>query len=306
MPPESDALSPNDTLNIIRNLSEASMKLSQLSTTYNVINHKNFQILREAIKISFPYLLQREKLDILDAIRALSVPIDDDISNAVLSSLLENVFKMSLDDIMILDQILIPWQENRLAAKLHRHIVDQFNVKCSQPSIKFNYFMKTRRILRFIERNRDQIIEEVFLNMEKCAKKNEIDILTTSEAFDVIIALSSFGDRTKYFWQILNKAFVIWSIGQPTFGMVEMLLQFLLRRRSLLSYSHFKNSRLIETCAQIAIESGDIEKCFIILRHLNRLVSKFLEITFNVYFICSCLSFKLLLSRSKCPIKGFH
>lgn len=275
LPPESDALSPTDTLNIFRNLSKTSRKLPQSPTKpFSVVDHQNFAVLRQAMKVSISYLRPNEKLDVLSAIQTLSVPVNDDVFNAVLSSLLENVYNMSLNDIMILDQVLISRQKNRLAMELHRNLVDRFNLKTSQLPIEFSYFMKTRRMLQFIERNRNEIIDEVFYNISKCAAKQQIDILAAYEAMDVIITLGSFGNRCEYFTPVLNKAFDVWCTTEITIHMVEMVLMLLIRRKSFLNYDLYKDPRLIETCAQVSIAYGDIEKCFSILKQLNTLVSR--------------------------------
>lgn len=284
VPPESEALSPSDTLNIFRNLSETLKKRPQISpATYNVIDHRNFAILRQAMKVSMPYFRPNEKLDVLNAIQTLSIPVDDDVFNAVLSSLLENVFNMSLNEVMILDQVLISRQKNRLALELHRNLIDRFNTRTSQLPIGFSYFMRTRRMLQFIERNRDEIIDEVFVNMNKCAaKKQQIDILTAYEAMDIIITLSSFGDKCEYFRTVLDKAFDIWCTSEVTIQMAEIVITFLVRRKPILNHRLFNDPRFIETCAQVAIANGDIAKCFLILRHLNRLVSQCsIQIKFN-------------------------
>lgn len=273
LPPESEALSPTDTLNIFRNLSETLRKLPQSPIkSYNVADHQNFAVLRQAMKVSIPYLRSNEKLDVLNAIQTLSVPVDDDVFNAVLSSLLENVYNMSLNDIMILDQVLISRQKNRLAMELHRNLIDRFNAKTSQIPIDFSYFMKTRRMLQFIERNRNEIIDEVFCNIGKCAAQQPIDILAAYEAMDVIITLGSFGNRCEYFKPVLNKAFDVWCTTEITIQMAEIVLTLLIRRKAYLNYDLYKDPRLIETCAQVAIANGDIKKCFSILRQLNRLV----------------------------------
>lgn len=270
-------MSPSDTLNIFRKLSETSKKLPQTSTiSYNVTEHQNFAILRKAMSVSILYFRSNEKFDVLNAIQTLSVPVDDNVFNAVLSSLLENVFCMSLTEIMILDQILNKYQQkNHLTMELNECLVNHFNAKTSLLPIEFDYCMKTRRMLQFIERNRNKIIDEVFINMRNCAANQQIDISTASEAMDIIITLSSFRDRCDYFQPVLNKAFDVWCGSEVTLQMAEIVLTFLVRRRSILNVSLYNDPRLIETCAQAAIANGNIDKCFSILRHLNRLVSYF-------------------------------
>lgn len=274
VPPESEALSPNDTLNIFRRLSETSQTLSSSSApSFNIIEHEKFEILRRATKVSMLYLKSIDKFDILKAIETLSVPVDDEVYDTVLSSLLDNVYNMSLDDIMIIDTFLVSKQSNPLARELHRNLIDRFNTKTSQLPIEFNYFNKMRRMLMFIQRNRYQIIDEVFVNIEDYAKKNQIDIFTAKEAMDIIITLSNFNDKCEYFRPILEKAFNIWSTNEVSVEMVHDVLRLLNKRISTMNYGLYKATRFIEKCARVTIESGDLKECFAIQKLLNRLVS---------------------------------
>lgn len=274
VPPESEAISPNDALNIFRKLSDASSLLQLSSTPYKVVEHKNFVVLRQAMKVSLPYLQMTETLEVLRAIRTLRVPSDDTVSIAILSTLIENVFSMSLNEIMITDWFLeSKKKKSQLAIELHQQLIHKFNVKTSQFPVKFNYFMKTRRLLQFIERNINEITERVFINMGKCASEQPIDIFTTYEAMDVIIRLARFGNRSEYLKKILEKAFSIWCSKGVTLEMVETVLTSLIRRKPTLNYSLYTDPRFVETCAQVAMASGNVEKCFLILRQLNRLVS---------------------------------
>lgn len=223
-----------------------------------------------------PYLEMNVKLDILNAIKSLSVPIDSEIFNTLLLSFHDNLFNMSLNEIMILDRVL--WskssQTNQLADDLHRSLIDQFNLKSSKLKIEFNYFMKMRRMLQFIKRNQYEIIEEVFDNMGNCAAKQNIDILTAYEAMDTIILLSNFGNQGEHVWPILNKAFDVWCNSEITMRMVEIVLKILVRRKRYRNdVNRYEDSRFIDTCARTAIINGNIEKCFLILQYLNQLVS---------------------------------
>lgn len=266
VPPESEALSPSDALNILRSLSK------QPKSSYNVANHKNFNILCQALKSSMPYFETNGKLHILNAIQHLCVPIDSEIYHTVLASFHENLFNMSLNEIMILDRVLCSGQRNQMADDLHRSLIDQFNLKSSKLKIEYNYFMRMRRMLQFIQRNRYEIAEEVFGNMGSTAKQN-VDILTAYEATDIIILLSNFGDRSEYVRPILDKAFDVWCNGVVTMRMVEIVLKILVRRNGYNNdVSRFSDRRFIETCTRTAIANGDIEKCFLILRYLNELV----------------------------------
>lgn len=272
VPPESEALSPNDTLNIFRQLSESSRTLSSSSPSFNIVNHKNFTILREAMKVSLSYLKVTEKFDLLKAIQNLSVPPNDNVYSTIFTSLLDNVFNMSLNDIMVIDALLVSNQINPVARELHQSLVDRFNAKTSQLPVEFNYFMRIRRILQFINRNRYQIIDETFLNIRNCAKKREIDIFTAHEAMQTIRILSNFGDKCEYFQAILDKAFDVWSDNDVTIQMVDRTLTYLKERISITNYSMFKDTRFIEKCARVAIENADLDECFAIQRKLNRLV----------------------------------
>lgn len=270
IPPESEALSPSDTLNIFRRLREA----QQTNSSHNVTGHKNFNVLCRALKVSMPYLEMNAKLDIWNAIKSLSVPIDVEISNTILSSFYENLFNMSLNDIMILDRLLFFCQKSQMVDDLHRSLIDRFNLKSSTLKIEFNYFMQMRRMLQFIERNQLEIIEEVFDNMGNCAANQHIDILTPYEAMDAMILLSSFGNRSECMWPILNRAFDVWCNSEITMRMVEIVLRILVRRnRYGNDISRYNDSRFIGTCTRTAITYGDVEKCFLVLRCLNQLVS---------------------------------
>lgn len=275
VPPESAALSPSDTLNIFRSLNEVTRKLSERpDSSYNVTNHKSFGTLCQALEISMPYIEINGRLDILTAIKNLCVPVDSKIYSAVLMSFHENLFSMSLNEIMILDRILSSCQKYQMTDDLHRSLIDQFNLKSSKHKIEFNYFMKMRRMLQFIERNRHEIIEEVFENLEICAANQDVHILTAHEAMDTIILLSSFGNRSENVWPILNKAFDVWCNSEVTMRMVEIVLKILVRRNSSGNdVSRYNDRRFIETCARTAIANDDVEKCFLILRYLNQLVS---------------------------------
>lgn len=277
VPPESEALSPSDTLNIFRSLCETSKKLNhhQSSSSYNVTDHKNFTILCQALRVSMPYLEMHGKFDILNAlIKHLSVPADSEIFNAVLLSFHENLFIMSLNEIMILDRVLFSSPKSQIVDSLHRSVVDRFNLKSTSLKLEFNYFLKMRRMLRFIERNRYEINKEVFENMSNCAANQYIDILTANEAMDTIILLSNFGDRSEYVWPILDKAFDVWCNAEVTMQMVQITLKILVRRnRYRNDVSRYKDSRFIETCARTTITNGDIEKCYLVLQYLNQLVS---------------------------------
>lgn len=285
VPPESAALSPSDTLNIFRSLGEVTRKQSkQPDSSYNVTNHKNFGILCQALKISMPYIEMNARIDIFNAIQNLCVPIDSEVYSSVLTSFHENLFSMSLNEIMILDRVLWASHKTQMVDNLHRSLVDQFNLKSSKHKIEFNYFMKMRRMLQFIERNRYEIIEEVFENFEKCAAKQNVDILTAREAMDTIILLSSFEKRSEKVWPILNKAFDVWCNSEVTIQLAEITLRILSRRnRSGNDVSRYKDPRFIETCARTAIANDDVEKCFLILWYLNQLVS-FLHSVFVIKF----------------------
>lgn len=299
VPPESAALSPSDTLNIFRSLSEVTHKQSKpTDSSYNVTNHKGFAILCQALKISMPYISMNERLDILKAIQNLCVPIDSKIYSAVLISFHENLFSMSLNEIMILDRVLCDIHKTQMVDDLRCRLVDQFNLKSSNHKIEFIYFKKMRRILQFIERNRHEIIEEVFENFEKCAAKQNLDILTAREAMDTIILLSSFGKRSESVWPILNKAFDVWCNSEVSMQMAEIALRILVRRnRHGNDVSRYKDRRFIETCARTAIASGDSKKCFLILRYLNQLVSLFSHSLHSVFVMkfknlkIACISF---------------
>lgn len=269
VPPESNALSPMDTLNIFRSLSEIAQTLE---STSSIVQHTNFTILREAMKVSIPYFHSKEKFDALRSIQNLSIPPDDEIFNLMLSSLLGGVYSMSLNEIMLFDAILISNQKNELVDELRTSLIDRFNAKMSQLPIDFSYFIKNRRMLQFIHRNQGDIIEEVFVNIRKCAVK--IDIFTPYEAMDIIITLSSFGYQCEYFQAILDEAYNVWHTGEVSIEMVEIVLTLLASRKSTLNYELYKDPRLIEKCSQVAMEHGDMEKCFAIQRLFNRLVSK--------------------------------
>lgn len=275
VPPESEALSPSDTLGIFRSLREVTHKLTQQpDSSYNVTHHRNFNILCRALTISMPYIEISGKLDILNAIKNLSVPVDSKIYNTVLMSFNENLFNMSLNEIMVLDRILSSSnQKSQMIDDLRGNLIDQFNLKSSKLKVEMNYFMKMRRMLQFIERNRYEIAEEVFENMGNCAVKQDVDILTAYEAIDTMILLSNFGNRSEHIWPILNKAFDVWCNSEVTIRMVETVLRILVRKnRYSNDVSQFKDWRFIETCARTAIANGDVEKCFLILRYLNQLV----------------------------------
>lgn len=274
IPPESDALSPMDTLNIIRNLSEKSQK-SSTTLSFNIVQHKNFAILRQAMKISLQYFNSKDKFSALRSIQSLSIPADDDIFTSILSSLHENVYNLSLNEIMLFDAILSSSQNNnnQLVDELRKSLIERFNVKMSQLPIDLCYFIKVRRMMQFIDRNRNKIINEVFVNIRECAANAEIDIFTPYEAMDVIIRLSNFGNDCEYFEKVLEKAFNVWHTGEVTVEMVEIMLTLLVNRKSTLDYGLYKDARLIEKCSKVAIDSCNMEKCFNFQRQFNRLVS---------------------------------
>ncbi|XP_055300609.1 uncharacterized protein LOC129567524 isoform X2 [Sitodiplosis mosellana] len=271
VPPESEALSPDDTLNIWRQLGDASRAISSSSTaSFNIVEHTNFAILRRAMKVSMPYFKTTDQFDILKAIQTLSVPTNDDVYDTILSSLLDNVYSMSLNDIMVMDSFFVSKQTNPLARELHHTLIDRFNAKTSQFPVEFNYFVKVRRMLQFIGRNRQKIIDEAFENIRNCAIKREIDIFTANESMKIIITLSHFGDKCEYFQPVLDKAFDVWSTSNVTIRMVETVLTFLNKRIQTLNRL-YRDTRLIEKCARVVIENGDLEKCFIIQQQFNRL-----------------------------------
>lgn len=284
MPPESDALSPSDTLNIIRNLCDTSQNLS-LASSIHVVKHKNFAILRQAMKASVPYLQSKEKFDALRSMQSLSIPVDDDMFQTILLSLLENVYNMSVNEIMLFDTILVSKQKNELIDELRSSLIERFNAKMSQLPIDFNFFIRIRRMLQFIKRNRNKIISEVFVNIKKCAERSEIDIFTPDEAMDTIIILSSFGNHCKYFEAVLEKAFNVWHMSEITIEMVEIVLTLLVSRRSTLDYRLYNDTKFVEKLSWVAIENGDIAKCFSIQKKFNRLVSSSLLKSKNdIYF----------------------
>lgn len=276
IPPEPEALSPTDTLNTLRSLREATARLSHQShSLYHVTHHTNFNILCQALKVSMPYLGINSQLDTLHAIKILSVPVDSDIFNTILLSLHDNLFNMSLNEIMKLDRMLFSSRKSQTVNELQRSLIDRFNLKSSKLKIEFNYFIKMRSMLQFIERNRYDIDDEVFDNMGYCAVKQHIEILTAQEAMETIILLSNFGNRSEYLWPILDKALDVWyNSTEVTVQMVRIVLKILVRRnRFNNNVNRYKDSRFIETCARTAIVNGDIEKCFLILQYLNQLVS---------------------------------
>lgn len=277
VPPESDALSPSDSLNILRDLHEAVRKSSpQTNTLYHVTNHPNFSILCQALKVSLPYFDEiKDQFDILVAMKDLSVPINSNIFNAILLSFHENVFKMSLHEIMLLDRILYSCEKSQMVNQLHQSLIERFNLKSSKSNMKLNYFSKMRRWLQFVDRNRYVIIDEVFDNMENCVATQYIDILTVREAMDMIILLANFGNRSEYIWPILDKAFDIWyKSTEVTMQMVEITLKILVRRHRFdHNVNRYQDSRFIQTCTRTAIANGDIDKSFVILKYLNQLVS---------------------------------
>lgn len=270
LPPEPEALSPSDTLNIFRQLCETSQKLSQTSASFNVFDHENFAILRQAIKVSLPYLKTNETFEVLKAIDSLSIFGNDEIFDVICSYLLNIVYNMSLNEIMVFDIVLASRQQNKMARELRRNLIDRFNVKASQMPVEFNFYVKLSRMLRFIERNRSHIIDEVYINMRNCAAKQQIDIFTASEAMDVIISLSNFDDQCEYFQAILDKSFNVWSSSNVNIGMIETVLTFLAKRKSTLTHDLFNDTRFIEKCARVAIDD-DLKKCFSIQRYFNRL-----------------------------------
>ncbi|XP_031621099.1 uncharacterized protein LOC116339393 [Contarinia nasturtii] len=274
LPPEAEALSPSDTINIFRHLSETSKNLNSLlpATSFKVIQHEKFEILRQAIKQSIPYLKTMDKFDVLKRTQILDVPIDDGVNNIIISSLLENVFNMSLNEILVFDALLAPQQKTVLTKELTQCFVNRFNIKVSSSPINFSYFTNTKRILQFILRNRNEITKNVFENMKNCLVKNDIDdidILTANEAEITIILLSNFQEKCEYFDRLKEKALNVWQSSDVTMDMVQKTLTFLTKRNSSVIFNMYNDSRYLEKCVQVAIKSGDLQKCFAVQSQFN-------------------------------------
>lgn len=274
LPPESGALSPSDTLNTFRLLTEAFGKLTQSLAPFNVVQHKNFAVLRQAVKVSIPYMNPTEKFDVLKSIRKLAVPIDDEVFTTLITSLHENIYNLSLNEIMIMDNILISRDNPKItevALELNKSLINRFNVKASQLPIGFDYFVRIRRLLQFIGRNQSAIKDEVFVNISKCMTKQNIDISNADEAMEIIILLPQLENRCDIFKPILDKAFDVWSAEDVTIGMVETTLSCLVKHSFTMTHNLFNDARFIEKCAKVAMNSGNVLKCFTIQRKFNRL-----------------------------------
>lgn len=270
LPPESNALSPSDTLNIFRQLSTTS-KIHRKINPSSVVEHEKYAVLRQAIKASILYLRTEEKLDILSAIQILSVPGDDDVCHTIHSSVLENILNLSLKEIMMLDTIMTKGELNPLARELQHNLVDRFNEKTSLCPVRFNYFRQIRRMLKFIGRNRNRIRPEVFVNMQKSAETGNIDICTSYEAMEIMIVLSTFGDRCVYFKTVLEKAFDVWHTGYVSMKMVETVFDYLHSRQKT-QLEMYRNDKFIKKCAEVVMECSDVEKGLAIQKKFNRLV----------------------------------
>lgn len=274
IPPEPEALSPSDTLNILRSLSAVTGRLSH-QLLHHVKHHQKFNILCEALTVSMPYLDTSDKFATLYAIKSLEVPVDSAIHNAILVSFHENLFNMSLNEIMLLDGMLFSSQRSQTVIELQRSLIDRFNLKCSKVKIEFNYYLKMHRMLQFIERNRYEIVDEVFDNMENCAAKQNVEILTAQEAMDTMILLSNFDNRSECVSPIFSKAFEVWyNSAEVRIEMVQVFLKILARRKRFSNtVDRYNDARLVGACARVAIANGDIDKCFSVLQYLNQLVS---------------------------------
>lgn len=277
LPPVSDALSPSDTFNIFMRLSELTRCKSFSPASFKVFEHDNFDVLRQAIKSSVPYYKATEKFNVFLAIQTLSVPIDDEVCNTVLSSLQKNVINISLNEIMILDAILAIKRKTQFTDALHQELIEQFNAKTSQIPVNFNYFDRIKRILEFIKRNKSAIVDEVFENLKSSMVKRDIDIFSAHQSMNTIIALSYFGDKCGYFEPILEKSFDVWQSSTVTVDMVDTVLKYLAKNSLTVQRYEmrlYKDTRFVEKCAHVVINSGNAEKCLVVQKRFNQLVMK--------------------------------
>lgn len=288
IPPEAEALSPSDTLNVFRQLRATYAVHSSKANAIKLMNHNRFPILRTAIKASLPYFKMSETKDVLEAIYTMGISSTDELTDAVIESLIENTYIMSVKEIAHLNSFLKSKQSasldsNKMSKVFQQSLVNQFNTQMSQIPIKLNYFTKIKHTLRFIGNNEKAISKEAFENIAKCAQTEQIDILTANEAFQIIIALSRLSSAAKYFNPLLEKAFQVWlSKSDVTFDMVVVVLSVSRRFKSHENDALLTDNRFIEKCVQVAIATGEEQKMFLILQKLNRLVS----FTFLLFIIC--------------------
>lgn len=301
IPPESDALSPIDALCIFRQFNTKYGKASTVLTAANVLNHPNFPILRNAMKSSLPYLKMDEIKEVLLTIYLLRIS-KDELTDAVIESLIEHTNIMSIRQITQFNSMLKSkknscLQANKLSARFQECLVKRFNTEISHSPMKFNYFYKTRHILRFIGTNLHQISDETFRNIAVCAQVEAIDIITVQEAIEVIISISKLGLAAEYFEPLLQKAFNIFlAESNVTIGMVITVLRYCSNFKTNEIYRLLAdNQRFTEKCVQVAIDTGDEQEMFKVLRGLNVLASFywcffkriFLNLIFIFFFFCS-------------------
>lgn len=276
VPSVAEALSPNDTIEILKKLSKIS--LNQMSspeaTPFKVIEHEKFKILRHAVRQSTSKFKTMDKFNILKASKILNIPADDGINNAIVGSLLDNVFNVSLGEILLFDEILTSKEQHQsnLIAQLRRHFINRFNMKISSGPIDYSYFGKTMRMLQFMIRNRSHICDQVYENMKNCLAKNNIDILTADEATSIIIILTNFQEKCEFFDNLKEKAFNVWQSTDVNIEMVLTTLSFLTKRNSSVIFKMYDDKRYLEKCVHVAIKTADVEKCFAVQNYFNYMV----------------------------------
>lgn len=290
LPPESGALSPGDTLNIFRMMNKTFKVKPVSGITFKLNKHQKFPILRQAAQASIPYYKAGEIIDILRTILLLNVPLGDDLSNLMISTLRTQTHDMSLNEIMLLNLFLRinGTRKTDLAKALQLDLIQRFNLLTSQTRLNFTYFEYMKRMIRFVHLNWRYIDKQVLENMSRNASEQKVDINTADEAMRIIMELSRSPDSCKYFRPILDKAFNVWNTNDVSIEMVQKLLPVLIQRKSRIDTNLFNDKRFVGKCALKAMESCDIDLCFSIQVQFNQLVS---DRTFtskkNIYIIIS-------------------
>lgn len=275
VPPESGALSPGDTINIFRMMNKT-FKLNVKGITFKLNEHENFPILRQAAQASIPYYKAGEIIDMLKTILSLNVPLEDGLSNLMISTLRTQTYDMSLNEIMLLDSFLRinGTQKTALAQALQRDLIQRFNLLTSRTRVNFTYFEYMRRMIRFVHLNWQHIDKQVLENMSRNASKQNVDINTAEEAMKIIMELSRSPDGCEYFKEILEKAFDVWKISDVSIEMIQKVLHVLVQWKSRVDSDLFNDKRFVGTCAQKVMESSDLNLCFSIQVQFNQLVSQ--------------------------------
>lgn len=273
IPPESGALSPGDTLSVFRSLSNK-FESNRFNVSFKLIEHTKFPVLRDAAKTSLPYYKAGEIIDVFKVIRTLHVPLEDELSILIISTLRSHTYDMSLNEIMILDSFMRinGVKKTHLAEALQRDLVSRFNARTSQNLVNFRYFEHMRRMIRFVNLNWKSIEKESLENLSQNATNQKIDISTADEAMKIVMELSRTPDSCKYFKAVLQKAFDVWNSSDISIEMIEKVFQVLCIWKSRIDFDLYNDERFIDKSVRKLIACGDYARCFAVMRNMNKLV----------------------------------